>query len=391
MKPGDRHRKLAGHLKKGNHMRLFEKSQINETQLDNRSVRSATWSAVADSKGFVTDLAADYYRRVGAGGVGLVITGFQYVMPNGIAMKQQLGNYTDDMTSGLARLADAVRAENGKIAAQLVHTGAKANPDLFPEEGEVWGPSAVPDPMTGRAPKEVSRDEIIQLIQAYADAARRCRDAGFDGVQLHGAHGYGINQFLSPISNRRGDAYGGDLNDRYRFLGETLEAVRGAVGKDFPVFIKLAGHDFIDGGLTTDDALVVARKLAEDGIDAIEVSAGSRASKDGKIPSRLHVLKTEDEAYLADLAEAVKKVVSVPIVSVGGYRTPEVIESVLAQGKADLIAFCRPLIREPDLINRWKTGDTSKATCISCNGCFETADTGTGITCKIDLEAKEKE
>lgn len=369
---------------------LFEKTAIKSLVLDNRSVRSATWSAVCDGKGYVTDLAADYYGKIADGGVGLIVTGFQYVLPNGIAMPYQMGNYRDDMLEGLRRLTEAIHSRGGKVVAQLVHTGTKANPDLFFEDGEIWGPSAIPDPLTGRVPKEMTRQDIAQVIEAYAAAASRSKRAGFDGIQLHGAHGYGINQFLSGASNQRSDEYGGDVVGRYRFLGNVLKAVRAAVGMDYPILIKLSGHDHVEGGLVPEESLYVARRLAEDGIDCIEVSAGSRASADGMIPSRLKIRRQEDEAYNAPLARRFKEAVDVPIITVGGIRSPDVAARVLAERLADHVALCRPLIREPHLINRWKNGDLAKATCISCNGCFETGLDGTGVVCKVDRDKQRK-
>jgi 2,4-dienoyl-CoA reductase-like NADH-dependent reductase (Old Yellow Enzyme family) len=371
---------------------LFEKTAIKSLELKNRSVRSATWSGVGDLRGYLTDRGVEFYRELAAGGVGLIVTGFQYVMPNGVAMRYQLGNYDDAQIKGLSRLCDAVHSQNCRVAAQLVHTGAKANPDLFPKAGDLWGPSAVADPMTGRTPKEMIQNEIAQLVQAYAAAAARCKKAGFDGVQLHGAHGYGINQFLSGAANRRGDRYGGNIGNRYRFLGEVLEAVRAAVGEDFPVMIKLSGNDFFEGGLTAEESLYVGRRLSEDGIDAIEVSGGSRASENGMIPSRLKIRRQEDEAYLADLAARFKETVPVPVITVGGIRSPKVISRVLNEGKADYIAMCRPFIREPHLIRRWEAGDLKKATCISCNQCLDAGMEGNGVYCKVEqrLKAKKK-
>jgi 2,4-dienoyl-CoA reductase-like NADH-dependent reductase (Old Yellow Enzyme family) len=368
---------------------LFESSFVKSLELKNRAIRSATWSAVGDDKGFVTNRAVELYSHLAAGGLGLIITGFQYVLPNGVAMPYQMGNYDDAQTEGLRRLAAAIRSNGCRVVAQIVHTGAKANPSLFPEQGELWGPSAIPDPQTGNTPREVTPPEIRLLVDAYAAAARRCKEAGFDGVQLHCAHGYGINQFLSPAANRRGDEYGGDRAGRYRFLGETLEAVRGAMGTDYPVMVKLSGNDHLEGGMTPEDALYVARRLEEDGIDAIEMSAGSRGAGERYMPSRLSILRQEQEAYLLDLAAACKQTVKVPVVTVGGIRSPDVINRILSDNKADYVALCRPFIREPHLINRWKSGDQAKARCISCNQCFGTADQGRGIFCAV--EAKELE
>ena len=367
---------------------IFEKTSIGALELKNRFVRSATWSGVGDERGRITARALELYGNLAAGGVGLIITGFQYVMPNGVALKYQVGNYGDELLGGLSRLVEAVHAGGAKVMAQLVHAGSKANPDLFWEPAEIWGPSAVADPLTGRVPKEMTQDDIRRAVDAYANAALRCRRAGFDGVQLHGAHGYGINQFLSGASNRRADEYGGSIDNRYRFLGETLKAVRAAVGKDYPVFIKLSGHDYYEGGLTLEESLHVAARLVQDGIDCIEVSAGSRVSANGMIPSRTNILKEEQEAYLADLARAFKQTLDVPIITVGGIRSVSVASRIVSQGVADYVALCRPLIREPHLIARWMSRDRRKATCISCNGCFETALEGQGVVCKVDRDRK---
>jgi len=369
---------------------LFEKTSIGKLDLNNRSIRSATWSAVCDQKGYVTDRAIEFYAKLAEGGVGLIITGFQYVMTNSVAMPYQMGNYRDDMLDGFKRLAHAIHSKGGKVMAQLAHTGSKANPELFPQEGYVWGPSVVPEPVTGRIPKEMPRQDIATLVDAFASAASRVKNAEFDGIQLHGAHGYGINQFLSGFTNRRNDEYGGDISKRYRFLGEVLEAVRGTVGKNFPIFIKLSGADYYDGGLVPEESLYVARRLQDDGIDCIEVSAGSRGIPSGLVPSRPNILKEEDEAYLSEMARSFKETVKVPIVTVGGIRSPSVISRILSGGFADYVALCRPLIREPHLINRWESGDLEKATCVSCNGCFETGLSGLGVTCKLDANPKKK-
>jgi 2,4-dienoyl-CoA reductase-like NADH-dependent reductase (Old Yellow Enzyme family) len=236
-------------------------------------------------------------------------------------------------------------------------------------------------------PKEMSKQDIATVVEAFAAAASRTQRAGFDGVQLHGAHGYGINQFLSGAINQRSDAYGGDISKRYRFLGEVMEAVRGAVGEDYPLFIKLSGNDFVERGLTPDESLYVARRLVDDSIDCIEVSGGSRGSANGMIPSRPNILKEENEAYLKEYAARFKEALRVPIITVGGYRSPGVISKILSDSVADYVAMCRPLIREPHLINRWKSGDLERAKCVSCNGCFETGLEGTGVACKIERKS----
>jgi len=370
--------------------RLFEKTSIRTLDLANRSIRSATWTGLGDKRGYVTDRAIEFYRRLGAGGIGLIITGYQYILSNGMQLPHMIGNYEEGQTEGLSKIAQAVHEEGGKVIPQIVHTGARANSELFLNDEQVWAPSAIPDLVTGQTPHELTKQEILKLIDAYAAAATRSLHAGFDGVQLHGAHGYGINQFLSPIWNQRNDAYGGDTKKRYRFLGEVVEAVRGAVGNDFPLMIKLTAHDFVERGFVLSDAVVIARRLAEDGIDAIEVSGGSAASPSNLGPVRGKIKNEEDEAYFVDFAAQIKQSVKIPVITVGGIRSLSTIDKILADGQADYVAMSRPFIREPHLINRWKSGDIRKSSCMSCGGCFETGIKGLGISCKMERE-KDKE
>ncbi len=368
---------------------LFDNTCINSIELSNRAVRSATWTGTGDTKGFVTESTLDFYDRLAKGGMGLIITGYQYILPNAVQLPFMIGNYDDSQVPGLKRLADTIHAARGKVVGQIVHTGFRANPKLFPQGGEIWAPSEVADPTVKHPVKAVTKDEILELILAYANAARRLKEAGFDGVQLHGAHGYGINQFLSPLWNKRGDNYGGNLANRYRFLAETMEAVRSTIGRDMPLMIKLNASDFVENGLEIKETLQIGERLSDDGIDAIEISGGSASSGKNQGPVRTKILDEHDEAYFAEIAGHFKDKIKVPIIVVGGFRSLKKIDEILAAKKADYIAMSRPFIREPGLIKRWLSGDVSKATCISCNGCFETGLKGQGITCKIDREEKE--
>lgn len=360
-------------------------------ELRNRSVRSATWTGSADENGYATDLTLRIYKDLAAGGVGLIVTGYQYIMTNGPQLPRMLGIYEDAQIEGLSRLASGVHEHGGSIIPQIVHTGSRADPKLFKTGDVLWAPSAIPDPVSGNVPVEMSKQDIGALVEAYAAAALRAQKVGFDGVQLHGAHGYGINQFLSPYWNQRGDAYGGSLGARYRLLGEIMEAVKAAVGSDFPVLIKLSGHDFVEGGLTPEDSVKIAQRLEADGITAIEVSGGNAASSPKLGPIRKKITTHEDEAYLSDIAAFFKRSVGVPIITVGGIRSLKVINDILSERRADYVAMSRPFIREPDLVNKWKSGESSTATCISCNGCFETAFQGLGVSCKVDRKHKDEE
>ncbi len=369
---------------------LFEKTWIRSLELSNRAIRSSTWSGAGDQKGYVTDRALEFYGELAKGDIGLILTGYQYVMTNGQGLPYMLGNYDDTQAEGLKKLVDKVHGEGGKIAVQLVHCLARANPKLFFREGdELWGASAIKYSAEDNVPKEMTREDIARLVEAHAAAASRSLRSGFDGIQIHGAHGFGINQFLSPAWNRRGDMYGGSLQNRYRLVGEILEAVRGEVGKDFPVMFKLSARDFVENGVELSESAEIARRLANDGIDAIQVSACCSISNADKHCTKSMIVKEKDEAYLADFAQYIKERVNVPVIVVGGIRSVPVIDGILKERRADYISMARPFIREPHLIKRWKAGDSASARCISCNRCFETGMKGLGISCYWERKLKE--
>lgn len=207
-------------------------------------------------------------------------------------------------------------------------------------------------------------------------------------MQLHAAHGYLINQFLSPLTNKRSDAYGGSVENRSRFLLEVYRSVRQGVGKNFPVLVKLNGADNLEGGLAIDDALFAARTLDEEGVDAIEVSGGTPAS--GELaPVRQGIETREQEAYNLPLAARIKDAVSCPVMVIGGFRTFEVAAGVIRRDEADYVSLARPLIREPHLPRRWEEGNEARARCISCNGCFKPGLKEGGIYCVVDRIERE--
>ena len=358
---------------------IFETTTINGLELSNRLVRSATWEGLGDSDGGVNDRLIDVYRDLADGGVGLIITGYIAVRADGRQQSTQLLADRDDFVPGLADLASEVHRHHGKVVAQIVHCGGQANREATGLDPVA--PSAVESPGYPEVPRELSPDEINTLIASFANAARRLKDAGYDGVQLHGAHGYLLAQFLSPSRNQRRDRWGGSIEGRSRFAREVTRAVRAVVGPDWPVMIKLNANDFLEGSTTEDDSTVLAAALAEDGIDAIEVSGGTGGS--GKLgAARSEILTEADEAYFLPQAEAIRAAApGVPIMLVGGVRSLEKMEAVLAAGSADYFSMARPLIREPALPKRWADGDRGRAKCISCSGCFIPASKGEGIRC----------
>jgi 2,4-dienoyl-CoA reductase-like NADH-dependent reductase (Old Yellow Enzyme family) len=367
---------------------LFDEITINGMRLRNRSVRSATWTGLGTRDGRCTEKLTKLLETLARGEVGLIITGFAYVMPNGQALPRQLSICDDAAIPGLQTLTQRVHAAHGKIAMQIVHAGVQTT--VTETEGmPTWGPSAVHDRSYEQTPKAMTQKEIKETVGAFARAAGRVKQAGFDAVQLHGAHGFLISQFLSPFRNKRKDRYGGPIENRARFLFEIYRAVRKTVGKHFPVLIKLNAADFVRGGLHQQEALFVAKRLDEMGIDAIEISGGVPAAG-SRGPARPKIRKMEDEAYFLPMAKKIKKQVSVPIILVGGIRSLTMANRVLETGAVDLVSMARPLIREPNLFKRWKDGAQKKASCISCNQCFGAADGPEGVHCVIERRAKAR-
>jgi 2,4-dienoyl-CoA reductase-like NADH-dependent reductase (Old Yellow Enzyme family) len=358
---------------------LFSSNTINTLILANRFVRSATWEGMAADDGAVTPKLVATMEALAQGGVGLIISSHAYVSPEGQAGPWQLGIYKDELVDGLGGMTSAVHGAGGKIVAQLAHAGQLAAEQLTGRP-----PLSVSD-LAGSSlsHREMTARDLQALVTAFARAAERAKAAGFDGVQIHAAHGYLLNQFLSPAFNRRSDAYGGGIENRARILREVVQAIRKSVGPDYPILVKLSSRDFIDNGLTLEDSCRAAAILVEAGIDAIELSGGSATDK-ALSPSRPGIDTADKEAYYQEEARTFKKQISVPLILVGGIRSLEVAERLLAGGVADYISMSRPLIREPGLINRWKAGDRRRATCLSENRCFSPALKGLGISCVVD-------
>jgi len=357
--------------------KLFETSEINGMTLPNRFVRSATWEGMATAEGAVTPRLIETMTRLARGGVGLIISSHTYVRPEGQATPWQLGIYKDELTPGLKEMADAVHRCGGRIVLQLAHAGAFA----VQSPGEEL-PLAVShyEGLAESPRKEISAEDISELVHAFADGARRAKTAGFDGVELHAAHGYLLSQFFSPLYNRRKDEYGGSIANRARICLEILSAIRESVGKEYPVLIKMNGQDYSKNGLVREESVRIARLLAEAGMDALELSGGLLKSIKGS-PSRPRIEAIEKEAYFREDARAFKKELSIPLILVGGIRSFELAEQLVALGEADYISMSRPFIREPELVSRWQSGDRRKAECTSDNLCFAPGFKGRGIYC----------
>jgi 2,4-dienoyl-CoA reductase-like NADH-dependent reductase (Old Yellow Enzyme family) len=366
--------------------RMFESTEINGMKMANRFVRSATWEGLADGKGAVTPRLLAMISELALGDIGLIISSHAYVREDGKAGPGQIGIHKDELIQGLKGMTRVVHDQGGKIICQMTHAGFFANPKL------TGRPILAPSDVEGfaKSPRQqMTEAEIGAIIEAFGEAARRAREAGFDGVQIHAAHSYLFSQFVSPAFNKRTDRYGGSVKNRARALLEALGKIREVAGGGFPILVKLNCADFMEGGLTLEDSVRVGILLQQEGIDAIEVSGGTLVS--GKLgPSRVGIGSGEREAYFREEGKAFKETLDVPIILVGGNRSFGMAERLVEEGCADYISMSRPLIREPGLVKRWKAGDLRKAACVSDNLCFRPGMAGKGVYCLTEEKEKNK-
>ena len=348
---------------------IFRPWRLGSLDVPNRLVRSATEEGLSTADGAPTQRLVELTADLARGGVGLVVAGSAFISREGRGATNVTGIDQDSLIEPLGRMCDAVHGAGGLLAAQLLHSGSTLRPVMVAEKEGPYGPSAeAVDPVCEAPVRALTKTQITGVVDDYARAAARAREAGFDAVQIHAAHGYLIDQFLSPARNRREDAYGGSLQHRARLLYEVYEAVRSAVGAGFPVFIKMSAHDGWPGGVQPDEAAQVAAELDRLGIDAIEVSAGTpegarRNGWDHIMPAPI------PEGRFFDYALGIKQRVRCPVISVEGWRDPLRIAAALE--RIDAVSLCRPFIREPHLAARWRDGDPTPAKCISCNKCLD--------------------
>jgi 2,4-dienoyl-CoA reductase-like NADH-dependent reductase (Old Yellow Enzyme family) len=345
---------------------LFESGSINAMSLANRVIRSATWEGMADDDGKCSSRLTKLMSELAHGGVGLIITGHTFVHHDGRHSPWQLGIDRDALIPGLQSMTRAVHGAGGKIAVQLGYGGAYLSKSRL---------------------RSMTKTDIQEVIKAYGQAAIRAKEADFDAVQIFAAHGFFLSQFLCPRYNDRTDFYGGNLQNRARVLLEVLAGVRKAVGSNYPILVKLNSQDFVENGLSLGEAVQVGLMLENSGIDAIELSGGLLNNPN---VLRTHISSESGEAYLQNDARAFKEKINVPLILVGGIRSYNVARQLIEQGVADYISMCRPFICEPDLVNRWQSGDLTKAACISCNNCVEQVKAGHGVSCIPREESKSE-
>ncbi|MDJ0721575.1 MAG: FAD-dependent oxidoreductase [Desulfobacterales bacterium] len=336
---------------------VFSPLAIGAMTVKNRLLMSAmSINFGVDENGFVTDQLSAYFEARARGGVGAMLVGGGAVHPTGIELPDLPRLWDDACIPSLARMVDTMRPYDVRFGVQLMHGGRQSYHD------QKVAPSPIPAPAVVKGvPRELSVAEIQELVAAFGSAARRCREAGFDFIEVHAAHGYLINQFMSPNANQRRDAYGGCFDNRIRFLLELLQDIKTRAGSDFPVGIRINGDDYIADGWTLDDALRLAPVLEAHGADYLHVSAGVYGSRELTIPS----LYAPQGCFL-HLAETVKRTVTIPVVAVGRIKQLDMADAVVAAGQADMVALGRALLADPEMPVKGLEGRGSVRPCIGC-------------------------
>lgn len=378
---------------------IFSQAEISGIKLKNRIIRSATHEGMADERGCPTEQLKTLYCRLAQGGVGAIITGYAGIQQSGKSSYQRMLMVDNDsLVDSYRNLVAVVHEFNTPIILQIAHCGRQTRSKIIGHKPVA--PSAVRDKFFNEdMPKELTDGEIEEIINNFVNAVERAKKAGFDGVQLHLAHGYLLSEFLSPYMNRRKDKWGGSTENRYRIVAEIFKRAKSKTA-DFPILAKINGYDGRRNGMTVEEAVKIAKLLQISGCCAIEVSCGvvedglfmSRSEKNPveavfrynfkfkRIPYFLRPIVTfftnivippvkPLRKYNVEAAMAIKKAVSIPVIVVGGIESIEDIADVIENKKADFVSMCRPFILEPDIVKKFKEGKQSQAKCIYCNYC----------------------
>ncbi len=350
--------------------KLFQPGKIGALELKNRIVMAPMGTGSHTTEGFVEDRTVDYFVERAKGGVGLIIAQSAQAMRIGRRPRQP-GAWHDKFIPGLAKVAKAVHENGGKIAFEIVYHGKLILEwvDQIPRPWEIRiiGPSAIPWVRVGLAPEEATKEDIEYMLDQWSEAARRIKDAGCDAVEIHGAHGYGITQWLSPRDNRRTDEYGGSPENRARFACELISRVRQKVGPDFPIIFRMSGSDFMPGGISVEQSVIQAPLFVKAGADALDISASEEETTHWQFLSYLF-----PDGAIVHTAEAIRKAVNIPVITVGKIWDPRFAEKILEEGKADFVAMGRALLADPWLPNKAREGRFDEIRrCIYCNNCLD--------------------
>ncbi len=368
---------------------LFSPEKIGNVLIKNRLVRSATFVRRAEKNGEVGEREVQFYTTLAQGGVGLIITGFVAVDPSGSVSPNQAALYDDSFIPGHKRLVDAVHDMGAKVAVQIGHTGRQGAHPKYPPVA----PSPIKDKFTNLTPRELSTEEIYQYIQKFVDASRRAYESGYDMVQLHGAHGYLLSNFISPYTNKRTDEFGGTIQNRMKVIVDIFKQFRHDVDKNFPMTVKLQTQDFVPEGLTLEEGIEAAHIAVGAGYSAIEPSGGIDETLIGTksaYPSLMMKSKDQQNYFLPTAKLLMPNMKGCKLILMGGIRDPTSAENILKQGHADFISMSRPLIYEPNLPNRWLNGDLSPAKCVSCNSCYMSLLTGE-VFCMVRRKLEQRQ
>src|SRR3954462_14932803 len=368
---------------------LLTAARIDSVEIKNRIVMPPMTTRTADDEGYVTDASIAYYMARVRGGVGLITVEMASPERAGRHRRRELGIYDDRFLPGLARLADAIRCGGARASIQLGHGGGHTRRDICGETP--LAPSAIPHAVYEGTdetivPEAMSRARIAAAVTAFAQAAARAQQAGFDCVEIHAAHGYLISQFLTPFENRRTDQYGGSLENRARFGLEVLRAVKAAV-HDMPVIYRISVDDYFPGGIDSAEVKPVAIWAAAAGADALHIAAGhyrSLPSAERMIPPMAY-----PDATFLDYAAAIKAAVSVPVIAVGRLGDPNDAAAAIANGKADFIALGRSLIADPDWVEKVRRGEPTRR-CLACNTCVNDMRGGAPLRCVVNGAAGQE-
>ena len=315
---------------------LIEPLTSGKLTLKNRLVMPPMATSKSEKDGSVSKAILDYYDEKSQGGyIGLIVIEHSYITKQGKASEGQLSVANKSDFDGLHKLADVIHKNGSKAVMQINHAGSAANTSVTGLD--VVGPSAVKNPRLGNVPKELTQEEIKVIIEDFTKAAVLVKEAGFDGVEIHSAHGYLLNQFFSPLTNKRTDKYGGDVLGRIRLHLEVIAAVKEAVGDDFPILLRLGASDYMDGGSTIEDSKIAAVEFEKAGIDILDISGGFCGYM---------LANNTTQGYFSELTKALKEVVSIPVILAGGITEVNAAEELLAEKKADLIGVARAIFKD---------------------------------------------
>jgi 2,4-dienoyl-CoA reductase-like NADH-dependent reductase (Old Yellow Enzyme family)/thioredoxin reductase len=364
---------------------LFSPFELRGLSLKNRIVMPPMGVFLVEADGSVTQRTLEYYRQRARGGAGMVMVEASAVAPEGIVSFHQMRIFEESFVPGLASIARVIKEEGARAAIQIHHAGRQTSSKVIGRPP--LAPSPLPCPSIRGDVEVLDQEGIQRIVRLFGDAAQRAMEAGFELIEIHGAHGYLINQFLSGFSNIREDHYGGDTRGRARFAVEVVEEVRRRVGPDFPISFKISAQEFVPGGLTVEESVQIVRLLRQAGIDAVQVSAGNDAT-----PEWISQPMLMPRGCLVDSAHRIKEAVDIPVICVGRINGPMLAEEILREGKADLVCMGRALLADPELPRKAREGRLEEIRrCVGCNTCINSIFKKGRVECLVNPELSREQ